>query len=121
MYKKAAQMKVRFTFRGQISVEDLFDLTLAQLNTIYKELQQQRGDAVSGLLLEHTAEDDLLALKLEIVRDVFDTKKAESDARKAAAEKRAQKARIMEIIASKKDADLASKSLDDLTKMLEDL
>ena len=121
MYKKAAQRKLRFAYRGQIGVEDLFDLGLEALDSIYKSLKQQRGDGTAGLLEEPTAESETLSLRMEIVKDVFLTKKAEAESRKAAADRRAQKARIMEIIASKQDEALMGKSLDDLTAMLEAL
>lgn len=121
MYKKAAQAKLRFAYRGHIGVEDLFDLGLEALNSIYKDLKQQRGDGTAGLLEEPTAESETLSLQMEIVEDVFLTKKAEGEARKAAANRKAQKERIMEIIASKQDETLMGKSLDELTAMLEAL
>ena len=121
MYKQAAQLKVRFPFRGQIDVEDLFDLGLEDLDAIYKALKKQQGDAEDGLLQERTQEDEVLTLRLSIVEDVFETKQAEIEARKAAADRRAQKARIMEIIAAKQDEALAGKSLDELQGMLDAL
>lgn len=121
MYKKALQAKLRFAFRGSLTVEDLFDLGLEDLNAIYKGLVQEKGDSVAGLLTEPTKEGELVALKMQVVKDVFDTKKAEIAASKAAADRKAQKARIMEIIADKQDEDLKGKSLDELTAMVEAL
>lgn len=121
MYKQAAQSKLRFPYRGQCGVEDLFDLKLADLDQIYVILKREAGEAEEGLLHERTQEDEALALRLSIVKDVFETKKAEIEARKAAADRRAQKARIMEIIADKQDEALKGKSLDELQGMLDAL
>jgi len=121
MYKKAAQRKLRFAYRGQIGVEDLFDLGLEALDSIYKDLKRQRGDGTAGLLEEPTVESETLSLQMEIVEDVFQTKKAEAEARRVEADRKAQKARIMEIIAGKQDEALMGKSLEELTAMLEAL
>jgi len=121
MYKHAAQLKLRFPFKGFCQVEDLFDLKLAELDQIYKAMKKQQGEVEDGLLQERTQEDEVLALKLAVVKDVFQTKQAEIDARKAAADRRAQKARIMEIIAAKQDEALAGKSLEELQGMLDAL
>ena len=121
MYKKAAQLGLRYPFRGLCSTEDLFDLGLEELDAIYKTLKKRQGEAGEGLLQERTQEDEVLTLRLSIVEDVFETKQAEIEARKAAADRRAQKARIMEIIAAKQDEALAGKSLDELQGMLDAL
>jgi len=121
MYKKAAQLKLRFPFRGLCGVEDLFDLNLAELDQIYVVLKRQAGEMEEGLLRRRTQEDEVLSLRLSIVEDVFQTKQEEADARKAAADRRAQKQRIMEIIASKQDEALMGKSLDELQGMLDEL
>ncbi len=52
---------------------------------------------------------------------MYNTKQEEADERKAAADRKAQKARIMEIIADKQDEDLKGKSLEDLQEMLDNL
>ena len=121
MYKQAAQMKLRFPYRGLCSVEDLFDLNLVDLDQIYIVLKQEAGESGEGLLHEHTKEDDALALRLSIVEDVFQTKQAEIEARKAQADRLARKRRIMEIIANKQDEALMGKSLDELQGMLDEL
>lgn len=121
VYKKAAQKKLRFQFRGLVSVEDLFDLGTVDLDAIYRGLKQKQGDASEGLLQKRTKEDVVLALKLEIVEDVFKTKQAEADARKLAADRKARKERILEIMETKQDEALMEKPLEDLEKMLDEL
>ena len=101
-------------------MEDLFDLTLAALNSMYKDLARQKGDDIQGLLDEPTAETKLITLKMEIIKDVVETKQAENAARKAAADRKAQKKRILEIMASKQDAALQDLSLEELQAMLDE-
>ena len=50
LFKLAAKEKYRFPFRGNISVEDLFDLTTSQLDVVYKELKSQVKESSDSLL-----------------------------------------------------------------------
>ena len=43
--------KFRFEFKGLISTEDLFDLTLADLDAIYKSLKKEESDLQGDSLL----------------------------------------------------------------------
>jgi hypothetical protein len=121
MYKQAVQARVRFPFRGNISVEDLFDLDLSELNSVYKVLKREQGETEDSLLEERTEEQEFVALKLAIVLDIFETKQAEIEARKNEANRAAQKQRILEIIDNKQDEALAGKSVEELTAMINDL
>jgi len=103
-----------------IAVEDLFDLNYTQLNKIYKSLRKQQGDVEDSLIEKATAEDTELTLKVNLVKDVYDTKKEAADKRKAADKKRQQKERIMEIIAAKQDEKLADMTEEELMAMLDD-
>lgn len=62
-----------------------------------------------------------LELKFNIVKHIIDVKVAELEARKDAAEKRAKKQKLMELISKKQDAELEGKSVDELMKELEAL
>ena len=120
MYKQAAQLGLRFPFRGLSSVEDLFHLNLDDLDDLYIRLKKQERDTtgIGGLLDEGDSKDATLALQLDIVKDVFATKKAAIEARQSAAERSARKQRILEIIANKQDAELEGKSLDEYVSSL---
>ena len=122
IFKTATKEKYRFPYKGMISVEDLWDLNLAQLDGIYKSLNAQKKTAEEDSLLgQHTKEDQTLQNKIEIVKDIFAEKQAEKEAVKRRIENAEEKRRIMEIIASKEDAALKEKSIDDLKKMLSEL
>ena len=122
IFKTATKEKYRFPYKGMISVEDLWDLNLAQLDGIYKSLNAQKKTAEEDSLLgQHTKEDQTLQNKIEIVKGIFAEKQAEKEAVKRRIENAEEKRRIMEIIASKEDAALKEKSIDDLKKMLSEL
>lgn len=122
MFEIASRKKYRFPFRGNIAVEDLWDLPLTELDTIYKTLNKAaRVEKEEESLLSEKTEDADLLNKIGIVKYVFATKKAEADELAAAAEKKRKKEKLLELIAQKQDADLAGKSIEELTAMVENL
>lgn len=122
IFEYATRNKVRFSFRGLISVEDLWDLSLTNLDSIYKELNKQSKQSEEESLLNiKTKEDEFLNVQIEIVKHIVSVKLAEKEAREKASAKKAQKQKIMSIIAAKQDEALQNSSIDDLKKMLDEL
>ena len=118
LFKLAAKEKYRFPFRGNISVEDVFDLTTSQLDVVYKELKSQVKESSDSLLKEVSTEDKELKNKIEIVKTIFEDKMTEAAQKEQALAKKQRKERIKELIAQKKDQDLADKSIEELEAML---
>ena len=122
IFEIAAKEKYRYPYRGQITTEDLWDLTQTQLDGLFKALNGERKTTEEESLLgSHTKEEQALLNKIEIVKYVFSAKREEAEARKQRAANAEKKRRIMELIASKEDAALGERSIDDLKKMLEEL
>lgn len=122
IFEYATRNKIRFSFRGLISVEDLWDLSLTNLDSIYKELNKQSKQSEEESLLNiKTQEDELLNVQIEIVKHIVSVKLTEKEAREKASAKKAQKQKIMSIIAAKQDEALQNSSIDDLKKMLDEL
>jgi len=122
IFEYVTRNKVRFSFRGLISVEDLWDLSLTNLDSIYKQLNKQSKQSEEESLLNiKTQEDELLNVQIEIVKHIVSVKLAEKEAREKASAKKAQKQKIMSIIAAKQDEALQNSSIDDLKKMLDEL
>jgi hypothetical protein len=122
MFEVATRCKFRFPFRGQISVEDMWDLDLVHLDSIFKKLNSQVKQAnEESLLVTKTKEDETLSTMIEIVKHIVSVKLVEENARLQAREKREKKQRIMEIIASKQDEALQGKSVDELQAMIDEL
>lgn len=122
MFEEATRLKLRFPYKGPCTVEDLWDLNLTSLDGVYKALRkEQKADEGDSLLATPEEDKTKLGLRIDIVKHVVGIKLAEQEARKMAKEKREQKQRIMEIIAQKQDEALAGKSIDELTKLLDNL
>lgn len=123
MFEMAVRKKFRFPFRGMISTEDLFDLSLTDLDSVYKTLKSQKRaqDAEDSLLSAKTSEDIELNMKIEIVKYIVDIKLAEKAAKENERAKKLQKQKIMSILAEKEDEALHGKSIEELQKMLGDL
>jgi len=122
MFDKASRLRLRFNYKGVISTEDLWDLSLQELDFIYKGLMaQKKALNVDSLLTTPTPADDLLELKLDIVRFVFNAKQDEADSRKAAAEKKAKKQKLLDVLSQKQDSALAEMSIEDIQKAIDEL
>nr|DAJ47664.1 MAG TPA: hypothetical protein [Caudoviricetes sp.] len=122
MFEYATRNKVRFPFKGQISVEDLWDLRANDLDTVFKTLNRQvKQSKEESLLTTKTAEDTVLDIQIAIVKHIFDIKMQEANARLLDKEHKAQKQKIMAILANKQELELQNKSVDELQKMLEEI
>lgn len=122
VFEIATRNKYRFPYRGQISVEDMWDLSVTELDKIFKTLNKQIKTAQEESLLEtKTKEDETIENQISIVRHIVSVKQKEANDRLREKERKAQKQRIMEIMADKEDEDLKSKSTEELRKMLEEL
>lgn len=121
MYKEALQKKLRFkTNKGMITTEDLFDLSLQNLNTLAIMLDKKISEAPKKSFIEELpAEENDDELRFGIVKDVINIKlKARKDnIDKAQAD--AQKKRILEILAKRNDEELEKKSTEELRAMLQ--
>lgn len=122
VFEIATRNKYRFPYRGQISVEDMWDLSVSELDKIFKTLNKQVKTAQEESLLEtKTKEDETIENQIAIVRHIVSVKQKEANDRLREKERKAQKQRIMEIMADKEAEALKSKSPEELRKMLEEL
>lgn len=119
MFESAARGKYRFPFKGQVTVEDLWDLSPKDLDSIFKTLNAQSKKAnEESLLASKSATDVVLDTKIEIVRYIVGVKLAEAECEKVAKENREKKQRLAELIADKQDAELREKSVAELQAMM---
>lgn len=122
LFIKATREKMRFPYKGQATVEDLWDLSMSELDKIYKTLNAQQKRAQEESLLDtKSEEDEELAAQIEIVKHIFAVKNEEKKAAETAKERKEQKQKIMAILASKQDEALHGKSIEELEKMLDEL
>jgi hypothetical protein len=123
MFEKAMRLKLRFeTNKGILSTEDLWDLSLNDLNTMAKKLNKKlKLTNEEDFLKKVTKEDEILKLSFDIVIYVLNKKLEEEEKRADQLKREAKRDKIMEILAKKQDASLESKSEADLLKELEKL
>lgn len=122
IFEYAVRNKVRFPFKGMISVEDLWDLSLTNLDSIYKTLNKQvKQSEEESLLSAKACVDTELEVQIAIVKHIVSVKLTEKEAAEKASAKKAQKQKIMAIIATKENEELQNSSIDDLKKMLDEL
>lgn len=119
LFEIATRKKFRFPFRGQISVEDLWDLSVQNLDTVFKTLNAESKQVKEeSLLATKSAEDAILDAKIAIVKHIVKTKLEEAEQRTKANEKREQKQKLLGLIADKENAALQDKSIDELKAMV---
>lgn len=119
LFEMATRKKFRFPFKGMISVEDLWDLSVQNLDTVFKALNAEAKQVKEeSLLATKSTEDAILDAKIEIVKHIVKVKLEEAEQRTKAAANREQARRIQELIANKQDAELQGKSVEELQAML---
>lgn len=122
MFIKASREKMRFPYKGLATVEDLWDLSVMELDKIYKSLNAKAKQAQEESLLEvKSSEDEELTAQIEIIKYIVSVKLEEKKAAEMAKERKEQKQKIMSILASKQDEALHGKSIEELEKMLDEL
>ena len=120
LFKIATKKKYRFYYKGTITIEDLWELSVEELDKIYKNLKsQQRSNSEESLLQRVSKEDKELNNKIEIIRIIVNDKLAAQERAKKVASQKIQNQRILEILADKKDAELKEKSVEELQAMIE--
>jgi hypothetical protein len=121
MFEIATRTKMRFPFRGLISVEDLWDLPVENLDSVFKTLNSQlKQTKEDSLLNARTKQDEELDTKIEIIKYIVKVKLEEENLRLKAKEQREKKQKIMAILSEKQDADLHNKSIEELQAMLDE-
>ena len=125
MFEKAARLALRFTTpKGSLTVEDLWDLPLtsasgASLDNIAKGLNRQIKEATTESFVVKTSKADAeLQLKFDIVKHIIEVRLAENEVAKNAAAKKAEKAKLLEVLSRKQDAALEQKTPEEIEQMI---
>lgn len=122
MFEKAIRGKMRFPFRGMISVEDLWDLNVRELDEIFKTLNAGvKRSQEESLLAAKSKEDETLMTQIEIVKYIVAVKLEEAENVAKDIIRNEKKQKLMALISNKQDEELANKSVEELKAMLEDL
>lgn len=115
MFEVALKNKFRFPFKGNATVEDLFDLSVENLDSIFKALNSQLKQVQEeSLLATKSKEDKELDIKIEIIKYIVSIKLEAREKQIQARERKQQREKIAEILASKQNAALEGKSIEEL-------
>lgn len=123
MFEKAARQKIRIPCeKGWLYVEDLFDLSLKELDKIYKILNTQLKTAKEDSLLDvKDTSTSKLELQVDLVKYVFGVKKSEEEARAVRVVNKQKKEFLMTVLEEQQKDEIKKMSSDDIKKMLEEL
>jgi len=119
-FKLASQQKLRFqTSKGLLSTEQLWDLSLNDLDTLAVLLEEESTKAGrKSFLVRSSAKDKTAKLKFDIVIDILSTKVEDANAASEAQEIKEHNKKIINLISEKKEESLKGKSIAELEAML---
>ena len=118
----ATRNNYQFPFRGMINVIDLWDLSLTNLDSVFKTLNAEaKKSEEESLLNTKSKEDEEISNKIEIVKYIVSVKLDEKKKREDAKKNAEMRQRLLEIKAKRQDAALENMSDEDLDKALAEL
>lgn len=122
LFEVATRENYLFPFKGMINVIDLWNLSLTNLDSVFKTLNAEvKKSEEESLLNAKTKEDEELTNKIEIIKYIVNKKLAEKEARENKKKNKEKRQRILEIKAKRQDEALENMSDEDLDKLLADL
>lgn len=122
IFERAVREKTRFNFKGLISAEDLWDLSLESLDAIWCDLETELEKIPRrSLLATGIDQRGEIEFKQEIIKYIVDTKKVESEVRAQAKANSAKKQMILDLIEAKKNENLKNLSIEELAELAEKL
>ncbi|SCH18447.1 Uncharacterised protein [uncultured Clostridium sp.] len=120
LFVEATKKNYQFPFRGMINIIDLWELSVQNLDLVFKSLNADyKKSEEESLLSAQTKESEELSEKIEIVKYIVNEKLAEKKAKEDAKKNREMKQRLLEIKAKRQDAALEGLSDAELDKMIQ--
>ena len=124
IFERAARAKLRFlTSRGNLSTEQLFDLTLTDLDTVARSVNKQIKDAGEESFIEENQSKAQVAdtLRLDILKSVIKSKQSAIAAAETRAANATRRRRLEAALANKEDESLLEMSAEEIKAELEEL
>ena len=123
MFNKASRMKLRFNHKGLCTVEDLWDISLDSLDSMYQELNGDltHQSGIVSLLTKSSSHNEELELKIGLIRHVVEVRLAELQTNKDLVLRKAKKQKLLSLIEHKQDENLMGKSVDELKELLDSI
>lgn len=111
LFEVATRANYQFPFRGMINVIDLWDLSLTNLDSVFKALNAEaKKHEEESLLNAKSKEDEEISNKIWIIKYIVSVKLAEKKAREDAKKNAEMKQRLLEIKAKRQNAALENMS-----------
>ena len=118
MFEKASRLHIRFQYKGPCPTEDLWIIPIEAVDTIYKALNKEAKTVKEeSLLATRSAENEILNLKIDIVKHVVKVRLAEMAEKVNAVKVAGEKQELLGIINDKKNEEKKNMPIEDLEKM----
>lgn len=122
LFEMATRSKLRFpSTKGELSVEDLWDLSDKDLDVVYKNLKDQEVKSSEESLLDDANVDPKLTAAIGIVRYIFTTKRKEKLAEKERINKKLKQKKYIDALSKKHDEAIEKMSEAELRAMIDSL
>lgn len=120
MYRKASRMRIRFaTAKGNLTVEDLWDMSLPALDKIAIALDEELAKSPKKSFISvSTPSNEILEVKFNIVKDIIETKLLEKKEVDEVKKKHAEKQRLLEVLSKKEEESLENLSVEELKERI---
>ena len=122
LFEVATRANYQFPFRGMINVIDLWDLSLTNLDSVFKILNAEVKKFEEESLLHTKSKEDVeISNKIEIVKYIVNVKLDEKKKRENDKRNAETRQKLLEIKAKRQNAALENMSDEELDKALAEL
>lgn len=122
LFEMATRSKLRFpSTKGELFVEDLWDLSDKDLDVVYKNLKDQEVKSSEESLLDDANVDPKLTAAIGIVKYIFITKRNERLAEKERINKKLTQRKYIDALSKKQDEAIEKMSEAELRAMIDSL
>lgn len=122
LFEMATRSKMRFpSTKGELSVEDLWDLSDKDLDVVYKNLKDQEVKSSEESLLDDANVDPKLTAAIGIVKYIFTTKRNERLAEKERINKKLTQRKYIDALSKKQDEAIEKMSEAELRAIIDSL
>jgi Holliday junction resolvase-like predicted endonuclease len=120
LFKRASKEKFRFMTAklGNITVEDLWDIPLGEIDILAISLSQAiKANEEGSFIRKKGRTEGRLEARFEVVKAVITQRLEDIEAKENAVAAKAKKEQLLSMIAAKENEELAGESVEDLKKM----
>lgn len=123
IFEQASRLAFRYeTTRGKLTTEDLWNLSLEDLDVVAQNLNKTvKATTEESFIKKPKAGNKRLETQLEVVKSIINTKLADEERRKLAADRKIKREKLIEALGRKEDDAISRKSITTLRAELDKL